>query len=311
MTTSNRTLLEKADLALADLTTGGGMLLPDQAKRFMRMLTVQSKLLGMVTFVPMNSPKQQYPRIKLGGRILRPGREGTAVATVDRVKPDLSFIELDAKLFKGEVRLTDEVLEDNIERGDLRQTVMELIADGVARDMEEIAILGNTTSPDPFLAVMDGLLVQVRSHVVDAAGGPVAKQLFTDMLKAMPAEHLRDKSVMRFLSSIDVDSNYRNLLADRATAAGDKFLETDAPIVVSGVPLAPIPLFPENLGPQNNQSAIILTNPKNVYVGMWRQIRIESARDISEGALKVVVTVRFDVRLSDEHATTKSINVRL
>lgn len=311
MTTSNRTLLEKADLALADLTTGGGMLVPEQAKRFMRLLTKQSKLLGLVTFVPMAAPKQQQPKIKFGGRILRPGREGAAVAPAERVKPDLSFLELDAKLFKGEVRLTDEVLEDNIERSDLRQTVMELIADNVARDMEEIAIRGSTSSPDPLLAVMDGILAQVRSHVVDAAGQPVSKQLFTDLLKAIPAEHLRDKSVMRFLSSIDVDSNYRNLIADRATAAGDRFLETDAPVVVSGVPLEPIPLFPEDLGAANNQSAIVLMNPKNLYIGIWRQIRIESARDISEGALKVVVTLRFDVRIADENATAKAISVKL
>ncbi len=34
--TSNRSLLEKADLAIADLTAGGGILLPAQAQKFMR-----------------------------------------------------------------------------------------------------------------------------------------------------------------------------------------------------------------------------------------------------------------------------------
>ncbi len=32
----NRTILEKADLALSDLTTGGGMLQPAQAQKFLR-----------------------------------------------------------------------------------------------------------------------------------------------------------------------------------------------------------------------------------------------------------------------------------
>ena len=40
----NRTILEKADLALADLTAGGGILKPAQAQKFMRLLIKQSVL---------------------------------------------------------------------------------------------------------------------------------------------------------------------------------------------------------------------------------------------------------------------------
>jgi len=31
----------------------------------------------------------------------------------------------------------------------------------------------------------------------------------------------------------------------------------------------------------------VLCNPKNLHVGIWRNIRVESARDISEGTLKI------------------------
>ena len=79
------------------------------------------------------------------------------------MKPDLSDVELDAKLFKAEVRLSDEVLEDSIERGELRQTIMEMLADAIARDMEDVAINGDTASVDPFLATMDGILKQGRA----------------------------------------------------------------------------------------------------------------------------------------------------
>jgi hypothetical protein len=120
------------------------------------------------------------------------------------------------------VRLSDEVLEDSIERGELRQTIMEMIADAIARDMEEVAINGDTASADPFLATMDGVLKQATSHVVDAAGAPISKDLLRDMLKTLPSEYLRDKKAMRFLSSVDADLDYRNTLAERATAVGDK-----------------------------------------------------------------------------------------
>jgi len=55
---------------------------------------------------------------------------------------------------------------------------------------------------------------------------------------------------------------------------------------------------------------VLLTNPKNIHVGIWRQIRIESAREISEGILKTVVTVRFDVKYADELGVAKAIRVR-
>lgn len=308
---NNRVLLEKADLALADLTTGGGLLKPAQAQKFMRLLIKNSVLMKMATVVPMSAPKQEISKIRFGSRILRPGQEATALPAAERSKPDLSKVELDAELFKGEVRLSDETLEDNIERGELRQTLMELITEAIARDMEEVIIKGDTTSADPFLAVLDGVLKQATSNVVDAAGAPLSKDLLHDLLKTLPSEYLVDKKAMRFLSSVDAELNYRSTLAERATVVGDKFLEGDAPVVYSGVPLAPIPLFPEDLGVANDQTASLLTNPKNMLVGIWRQIRLESDRDISEGTLKVVATLRFDVKYADENGVAKAINVQL
>jgi hypothetical protein len=308
---SNRTILEKADLALSDLTAGGGLLKPAQALKFMRLLIKKSVLMQMVTVVPMGSPKQEVSQIKFGKRILRPAQEATALAPADRSKPDLSKVELDAKLVKGEVRLSDETLEDSIERGELRQTIMELIAEAIARDMEELVIKGDTTSTDPYLALMDGLIKQATSHVVDVANGPISKSVLGDLLKTLPSEYLVDKKVMAFLASVDADLNYRSSLAERATVGGDKFLEQDAPVLYSGVPFMPIPLFPEDLGATGNQTAVLLTNPKNVLVGIWRQIRIETQRLISEGVLHIVATMRFDTRFADEAGVAKAINIKL
>jgi len=257
---SNRTILEKADLALADLTAGGGILKPAQAQKFMRLLIKESVLMKLATVIPMGSPKQQISKIKFGSRILRPGQEATALPLADRAKPDLSSVELDAQLFKAEVRLSDEVLEDSIERGELRQTIMEMMAEAISRDMEEILINGDTVSADPFLAVMDGILKQATSNVVDAAGTPISKTLLQSMLKTLPSEHLRDKKAMRFLTSVDADLDYRNTLADRATVAGDRLLESDTPVLHGGVPVQPIPLFPENLGATTDQTAVVLCN---------------------------------------------------
>jgi len=309
--TDNRTILQKADLALADLTAGGGLLKPAQAQKFMRLLIKDSPLMRLATVVPMASPKQQLSTIEFGSRVLRPGQEATALGVADRARPDLSQVELDAKLFKAEVRLSDEVLEDSIERGELRQTIMEMMAEAISRDMEAVLINGDTLSADPFHAVMDGVLKQATSNVVDAGAAPISKNLLRDMLKTIPSEHLRDKKAMRFMTSVDADLDYRNTLAERATTVGDRLLEGDTPVLYSGVPLQPIPLFPENLGASSDQTVIVLCNPKNLHVGIWRNIRVESARDISEGTLKIVATLRFDVKFAEEPGVAKAINVQL
>ena len=331
--TSNRTLLEKADLAIRDLQDGGGYLLPAQAKKFMRLLIKQSELMGLATVVPMASPKQQIAKIKFGSRVLRAGKEGTRLSDAERARPDFSYLELDAKLFKAEIDLSDESLEDSIEREDLRQTIMELLAEAIGRDMEEVLVMGDVTSPDTFLAQLDGILVQTVSHIVDAGGNKLTKDVLFDTVRTLPSEYLRVKKSLSFLTSVDTELGYRNTLAERATVGGDKWLETDVPVLYSGIPIRSIPLFPENLAAPvapgatataapptgaappvapvpRDRSAIILCNPKNLQVGIWRKIRIETWRDISAGVLRVVATLRFDVKWADELATVRVSNIR-
>ena len=307
----NRTVLEKADLALADLTAGGGLLLPAQAQKFIRILIDESVVLKQGTVVPMKSPKQLIEKIRFGGRILRAGSESAALPSGDRTKPDLSQVELDAQLFKAEVRLNNEVLEDSIERGQLRQTIMQLMAEAISRDIDEVIVRGDTASGDAFLAKLDGILKQATSNLVDAQNQATNKGIFRDMLKSMPSAFLRNKREMRFFTSVDSEIDYRDSLAERATVVGDKFLEQDEPVAYSGVPVMDVPMFPENLGGGANATNILLTDPKNVNIGIWRNIRVETDKLVSEGVLIIVATLRFDVKFAEETAVVKAINVKV
>jgi hypothetical protein len=306
---SNRSILEKADLALSDLVQGGGILKPAQAQAFLEMVTKQSTLLKQVTAVPMKAPKQEIPFIGFRDRILRPRQEGTLLTQAQRSKPSFSVVELDAKAFIGEVHLSDEQLEDNLEGDNLRQTVLRLIAQRVATDMEEIAINGDTQSADPTLATLDGILVQARSHVVDAAGATIDSNLLHDLMRVMPQEYRRNKTEMRFYTGSDAELRYRRSLAERLTNVGDRFLEGNTPITFSGVPLEEVPLFAENTGVTNNLTNILFTHPKNIHLGIWRDVKIEWARDIRQQVLQIVVSLRFDVKFADENGVSKAIRV--
>jgi HK97 family phage major capsid protein len=308
---SNRTILEKADFALSHLVTHGGLLHPLQAKKFMRLTTVDSVLLGQVTYRPMSRAREDIDQIAFGSRVLRAAQELTELPQSERVVPDISKVELDAQEFIGEVNLSDRVMEENIEQGDLRQTIMQVLGPAVGRDLEEVVIKGDQASADPFLAQLDGILVQAQSNVVDAAGGPVDDQLFHDMMKALPPRYRKNKRQLRFYTSEDGEAELRRFRAQRETAVGDKYLETDTPILAAGTPVAPVPLFPDDLGPGQNQTVVLLTHPKNIVVGVRRKIRIEWERSIRRRALAIVVTLEADARFSEEEGVVKAINVQL
>jgi capsid protein len=307
----NNTILQKADLSLSDITTNGGILQPAQAQKFMRVLIKEAVVLKTATVTPMRSPKQLIEKIQFGARILRSGNEGVALPVADRSKPNTYEIELDAKLFKAEIRLNNEVLEDSIERGQLRQTIMQLMAERIATDMDEVVVQGDTSSSDTFLARFDGILKQATSHVVDNGTAFLTKQTFRNMIKAMPSEFQRNKKDLRYLTSVQAELDYRDSLAERATVGGDKWLTDDVPVMYGGTGVVAVPLFPENLGSGTNCTDILLTDPKNINVGIWRNIRIETDKLVSEGVLIVVATLRFDVKYSHEPAVVKGINVKL
>jgi HK97 family phage major capsid protein len=307
---SNRALLEKADMALADLITSGGYLKPAQAQKFMLLMVKEGNLLPMVTVTPMPSPKFETSGVKFGGRVLRPGRENTALTEAERSAPQTNKVELDAQLFKAQTDLPDEVLEDNIERGEFRQTVMTLLAKAISRDMEDVILNGSRLSTDPTLAVLDGVVTQARSTVVDAVDGTLDRSVLFQMLRALPNEYLRDKKAMRFLVASGSELTYRNSLIDRATAVGDQLLQTDAPVMFAGVPIESLPMLPETLGAAGNQTVALLCHPKNINVGIYRQIRFETARDIEKGVLKIVATLRFDVKWMEEPGVCKAVNIR-
>lgn len=304
----NKTILEKADTALSDLTSGG-LLVPAQAQTFIRLLINEAKVMKMATVTPMKSHTQEVNTIRFGQRILRPGAENVALAEADRAKPQTGKVQLVAKLFKAQVNLTYEVLEDSIEQESLKNTIMTLMGEAIARDLDEVLVLGDTASTDPFLAQFDGILKGSGVNIVNAGGVPLTKSVLRDALKAMPSMYLRNKNDLRFLTSVDAEIDYRDSISNRMTNTGDRALDSAVPVGYSGIPVIDIPLFPENLGGSTNETNVLLTDPKNINVGIWRNIQIETDKDIQAGKVMIVVTLRADAKYIVPEATVKVVGV--
>lgn len=309
---TNKVLLEKADLALADLTNGGA-LVPEQAAKFIRLMIKQGVLTTMGTVKTMRSSKFQIPKARFGGRVLHAGQSAKALPVASRSRPDLTQVELDTKLFKAEVRLSNEVLEDSVERDKFADTVMALMSEAIGRDIDEIAILSDVTDPDDDLSQFDGLIAQANSNLVLAGGVSLNKATLRDMQKSMPSEFLRYKAGMKFLTSVDAEIDYRDSLANRMTSTGDSalaaFVETQATVGHNGIPVVPLHMMPEDLGVGSNETVALLLEPKQIIFGFQRDITFEMDRDISAGEALMVLSCRWDVKYEHEPAVVKATGI--
>lgn len=310
--------LEKATWTTPDITApaGGGLLSPQQAREFLRVLIDESVLLKEANNQTSLSPKFEVPRISFGNRILRAGTEGARLDAADRVKPLTGLVTLSTHLFKGEVPVSDELFEDNIERDALADTIMVMIAEAVGRDVEEYAIK-NDTDRDASdgadfgpLSQFDGLIKQFQTglpaaHRIDGSGMTSYDQLFRNMLAALPARYRRDPTSLRFYVPVKHNDGYQSELAGRGTPLGDTNVTENLRMKLAfrGVPVIPIPLMTgvSTIGGAeiDYDSFVMLTHPLNLYVGWHRRIRVERWRDPRDGATSFLPTLRFDVKYAD------------
>lgn len=313
MTNRELVAVEKADIALSDLSSGG-LLNTEQANTFFRKVIDQPTIINECRTVGMSSPKREINKVGFGSRIMRAANQavslpwgsgtGRSLSSTQRVKPDLGKVTLDTKELIAEIRLPYEVIEDNIERENFSDTVMELISERVSLDLEEWILLGDTSSADTYLALNDGVLklaAGVDGHVVDALGATVSKDVFRDSIKAMPDKFLRTRDRMRFYTSVDNETQYRDTLANRMTGLGDSMITGLAPVYAFGTPVAPVALMPS--------TKALFLDPKNIIVGFHREVMIETDKIIQERVWVVVLTVRVDVKVEEVDASVLIQNI--
>jgi hypothetical protein len=329
----NKDLLKKADLALADLS-GGGLLNAEQSDTFIRKLIDQPTMLNQdfVRFVPMRSPQKKIEKIGLGKRILRAAAENTALATaaVDnttfvaadeataRAKPQFSTVTLNVKEVIAELRIPYGVMEDNIERaeaatngapnsapGGIHQTLLELIGERAAIDLEELALTGDTASTDTYLGLVDGWLknAAANANTVDVANATVSKAMFKAGLKAMPTKYRSRPSDLVNILHWNQELEYRDTLADRVGALGDGMTTGAMPATAYSVPVKGNATMPLDKG--------LLSNPKNFIFGIHRDVSLEYDKDITTREYIVVLTARVDFKIEETEAVVyyKNINV--
>lgn len=319
---SNESLLRKADLAIADLATNGGTLLPEQGASFIRKLIKQPTLIRMCRVVEMTSPSRKINKIGFGSRIMRKAASATALTQNQRSKPTTSQIQLNSKEQIAEVRLPYDVLEDNIERataannelpntgpGGLRQTLIDLIAERAALDFEELGLKAYTgyTSGDAddqaYMSQLDGWLYkgQTAGNVVDAAGATISKTIFKNGVKAMPSQYKRNVPALNHFISVNQETEYRDTMADRVGPLGDSSVQGNNALMAFGSPVTKVALMPEDQG--------LYTDPLNMIFAIQRQVSMEFDKDITSRVYIIVLTARIDFQIEETEALVYYENI--
>jgi len=321
---SNEELLRKAvgdttgTLTTAEFgDTGGAPLTIEQVAVFYQVAIDAQIILPDVRTVMNAANKWQESKLDFSSRVLRPGIEGARLESGDRSKPVTGVVEMSTVLVRGEVPITDEVLEDNVERAGFSGTLQTMIAQRVGRDLEELFLNGDINNDivghddSDYMNLLDGWIKQAYddagSTSYDAEpDGQDFQVIFAKMLQAIPDRFKKDKPNMRFYVPSRLDEKYRDSLTARGTPLGDLMLEGDRPVKYQGIPIMAVPIMNVK---DDETSFILLCHRLNLMAGYRRMVKFESFRDPREGQTSYIVTCRVDAKVEHLPATALAYNV--
>ncbi len=320
---TNQELLQKAVLSTADFGGAGeAPLTIEQVREFLRLAILPQTMLPDVRPVMSNANTWQESKINFDARIMRPGIEGERNVFSDRIKPGTGVVEIITSLLRGEVPITDETMEDQVEQAGFGDTIMAMVAEGAGRDVEELFIRGDTDDSfighgegvGSFLRLSDGWLklagTSAGFNLLDATSdGQDYQAIFRKLINLLPDRYKRDVQNMRFYVPLRLEEKYRDQLAARATAGGDAWLEGTRPLTYQSIRIMGVPNFPIDATTTPDTSFILLSHRMNLYAGWRRQIRMETFRDPREGLTSFIVTARVDAEVAHVPATAIANNV--
>lgn len=311
MTTSEIPDEVRKAFTTADFSGEVGLMLPESSNRFLRKTMLQPTLLGPaggVSPILLKSRKQNIDRINITGRLLETLEED--VDFPSESKPSTDQIVLETFEYGGMVpasyTLLEDVLEGKMSGGDLPddspfiETIQDLMIEAVARDLEEILLLSDTSSLDTTLDEFDGGLI-LPSNSYDHGSAPIDAALFEGMLAELPSEWLQQLAGLRFLVGPRTNLFLRAHLGKKGTPLGDRALTStpDGQMYLYGVPVVSIGKMPETLGASSDEGKALLLHPKNFRAGIWRRVMLEVEKNKKKRRYEFYVSLRAGMKYEE------------
>ena len=189
----HKAILDKADTYMADITAGGGELLQAPAQKFLAEVLDKTNILKKINVIPLSAPSEAHPVTGFGSFISRGDTEYQESTPATRNALNVRKVQFNTKDFKATVFLSYKILDENIEKGNFLNTVIGLIKNQLAVDMENVVLNGDVATPIahplyPLLSVMDGMRKKILSHILITPNFGRAEHI--QLLKIMESRYI-------------------------------------------------------------------------------------------------------------------------
>ena len=293
--------------------TPGGILAPEQARRFIDYVWDATVLAKDGRRVTMRANTMEIEKVNVGERVIRAAAQ--ADNTYTNAGATFTKVELTTKKIRLDWEVSTESLEDNIEGGALEDHLVRLMTNAFANDIEDLAINGDG-STGAFLSIMEGFVNKVKTDgdaheavvtVSDDAWTPAVMQ---DIILAMPRKYRAIKSNLKFYAGTDA---FQGIVTNNGTLA-DAVAEAIAGMTpgstqanrqnyldgvgqtlggarttrVLGVDVMEVPYYPADY--------VDLTFPANRVWGFQRDITVNREYKPKKDTIEYTVFVRFGLQ---------------
>jgi len=299
---------------------GGGILAPEQARRFIDYVWDATILAKDGRKVTMRANSIELEKVNVGERVIRAAKQGDASHI--NVGATFSKVELTTTKIRLDWEVSTEALEDNVEGGALEDHLVRLMTSAFANDIEDLAINGTGTGSNAFLNIMEGFVSKVQggdSHesLVTVADNNWTTPVLQDIILAMPRKYRAIKNNLKFYAGTDAFQGIvknNGTLADaiaeafgsHAGAAGtpanrQSYLDGNGQTFggarttrVLGIDVQEVPYYPAGY--------VDLTFPQNRVWGFQRDITVNREYKPKKDTVEYTVFVRFGIQWEEQDA---------
>lgn len=293
-----------------------------QTDRFIDLVIDQSIMLKQIRTERVDHPKGEINKLNLGD-IVTEGASATTSATT-RI-PTESVVNYDMIKYRSAFDLATDFVEDNIEKGQVRDTLLNMFTKRISTDLEMAAIEGDASlttgdaqsDSNNLLGVNDGFKEILTDNVpsaqkVNAASAASSKKLFYEMKRKIPARFRIAKPDYRWNVSSAVYDKWELDVSARATEAGDEALSGRGTRRPFGIQLNEVPLMPDDLSigtTATDGTQIWLSPLMNFIFFIQRAITIEWDRKPRDDKWEVTIHTRMDVQVEDPNMVILGYNI--
>lgn len=298
------------EILKAITTSSGGQLSAQDAKKFIETTKAQNEVLKMISTVEMESSSYNIHKIGVSSRQLQSPGQGVAPTTTSGATATKRTMTAKEAILPYDV--TFDFLEGNITKEEADAALQKLFATQFGNDLLDLAVNGkeslaatitdsNTDGKDDttgltqadhtFLRLNDGwLTLFAADNTVNTAS--ISSDVTSwrtelgKVLKAMPDKWKADPNKLCFFMNPGNYEDYCTELGLVATDAGINILLNAPQLKFKNIKIQPLPYLATK--------KIILTDPKNLYIGIMRQIRNGKFVNERQRQVEYTITTKVD-----------------